>query len=238
MPISRRRKKVKGAMRSAVALPREEVPKTWNVKLNGAKIILLKNDPDFLTMMKIGRAINAVSFALTEVVNYENDKSVVGRRQYQRSYLVLAGYLHQAVTVLLSIKGRYLLEPSFEELRHLVLDFEYKEARDYIRKIRNFAAFHLDEFDELTRKTLSTLRPTTYKLLSVDEDAIVPYYFELADTLDLNFLISKLSRDGEQDKTQVEIVQKILDYAYELLNACNGFQLAIGDKINIHEHTY
>ena len=53
-----------------------------------------------------------------------------------------------------SIKGRYLTEPGFEKLSLLTLSEEHRTVRSYAKRVRNHAAFHLDEYDESTRRTL------------------------------------------------------------------------------------
>jgi|CXWL01.1.fsa_nt_gi hypothetical protein len=239
MPTSRKRKGAKKrATLSSPAVVEER--SQWRLKLDVAKLVYLKSDPDFLTMIKIGRVVNAVSYALTEVINYTDDNSVVGKRQYRRSCLVLSGYLHQAITLVLSIKGRYLTHPGFEPLRVLVLDFEHKKTRDYVRKIRNFTAFHLDEGseNELTMKTLSRLKLKNYTLMSGDDKAEVPFYFDLADDIDTEFLINEFSKGRDREATRIDILQSTLNYSYEFLNACTEFEFALGEKIDIRKYLY
>ena len=60
MPVSKKRKRAgKVVKRQAVELPVRDLSKQWNIKIKASQLIYLKDDPDFLTMVKFGRAINA-----------------------------------------------------------------------------------------------------------------------------------------------------------------------------------
>ena len=237
MPVSKRRKSAakKQKMRTPVAPVKTE---RWAVKLNGSRLAYLKNDPDFLTMIKIGRAMNAVAYAMSDVVLFDGHPSIAGTRQYRRACFVLGGYLHQAIKLVLAVKGRYLTEPGFEPLRLVVLDAEHKKARDYVRKIRNFTAFHLDEYDETTRQTLSRLKLTTYPLMSGDDQTAGSFYFELSDYIDLAFLVDTFADGRSWEETATDIIGSLRELAYHFLTACHEFLNALGNKIKIGEHVY
>jgi hypothetical protein len=64
-----------------VQMPVRDTSKRWSLKIMPSQLIFLKDDPDFLTMVKFGRAINALSFASTVVASSMKDNSNVGRRQ-------------------------------------------------------------------------------------------------------------------------------------------------------------
>ena len=185
--------------------------------------------------------MNAIGYAATGVLQYGLDQSTfLAQRQNVRGMFVLAGYTHQAVKAVHGIKGRYLMFEGFEPLRALSLDAEHKKARDYVRKIRNFTAFHLDEFDEhnTTRKTLAGLKSSSYNLMAGDDDTLGTYYFEFADYIDMQFLI-KTFADGRPDKeTAKDIAGTILTFSNALLTAAHTFQHALWDKLNMKEHAY
>jgi len=81
MPVSKKRKRAgKAVKRQAVELPVRDTSKQWSLKIKASQFAYLKDDPDFLTMVKFGRAINALSFASNVVANINGDHSNVGRR--------------------------------------------------------------------------------------------------------------------------------------------------------------
>jgi hypothetical protein len=89
MPVSKKRKRAgKVVKRQAVELPARDLSKRWSLKIKPSQLIYLKDDPDFLMMVKFGRAINALSFASTVVASWMNDDTNIGRRQYRRGLFV------------------------------------------------------------------------------------------------------------------------------------------------------
>ena len=65
MPISKKRKlRGKVVKRQPVEVPAMDVSKRWSMKIKPSQLIYLKDDPDFLTLVKIGRAINALVICL------------------------------------------------------------------------------------------------------------------------------------------------------------------------------
>jgi hypothetical protein len=236
MPVSKRRKNSKGKRRTITPLVPVKTER-WNVKLNGSRLLNIRNDPDFLTIIKIGRVMNAVAYGVTDIGSY-NVNTALCTRQYRRALFVLGGYLHQSITLVSAIKGRYLTEPGFEPLRLIALDSEHKKARDYVRKIRNFTAFHSDEYDETTRQTLSRLKPMTYPFMSGDDDTAGTFYFEFSDYIDLAFLVDTFANGRSFEETSEDILVSIMDLAYKFLTACHEFLHALCTKIKITEHVY
>lgn len=236
MPVSKKRKNVVNKQRRVVPSP---PPKTgrWAASLNGSRLMYLRNDPDFLTIIKIGRVTNAVCYALTNVIR-EDGKTVASVRQFRRGCFVLAGYLHERLKLVQSIKGRYLIHPQFEPLRALALAAEHKRDRDYIRTIRNTMAFHLDEIDETTRQTLAGLKPTTLPFMSGDDETFATAYFELSDYLDVAYLVEKFGDGRTWEETAQMVLDTIMKFADKFLVACHDFHIALCNKINITEHMY
>jgi len=237
MPVSKRRKGVTGKRRTVKPAVTATTDR-WSVKLNGSRLLHIRNDPDFLTIIKIGRVMNAVAYGVTDIASYREHSTVMHTRQFRRACFVLGGYLHQGITLVKAIKGRYLTEPGFERLRLIALDSEHKKARDYVKKIRNFTAFHLDEYDETTRQTLSRLKPTMYPLMAGDDRTVGSFYFEFSDFIDLTFLVNTFADGRSWEETAHDIIGAIIDLAYEFLTACNEFLDALCAKIKITEHIY
>ena len=48
-----------------------DTSKQWSLKIKPSQLIYLKDDPDFLTMVKFGRGINALSFAVVASVGFD-----------------------------------------------------------------------------------------------------------------------------------------------------------------------
>lgn len=164
-------------------------------------------------MIKIGRTMNAVMFASTIVIRNFEMKTFTEGRQYFRSYLILGGYLREAIKVVLAVKGRYVGDPQFEPLRLLALDAKHKKVRSYLKKVRNFAAFHLDEFDETTRRTLSHMKPTAMNIIGGDDASGFSVYYEIADFLDFAFLVEEVADGRPAEEVRRDLTMSILDFS-------------------------
>lgn len=237
MPVSRKRKNGNSRQKKTVAVKPPQRTERWSANLNGSRLMYLRNDPDFLTIIKIGRAVNAICFAMNSLY-YEDGKTVSSVRQYRRGCFILAGYLHEGLLVVKSIKGRYLTYPAFEPLRAMALGAEYKDEREYVRTIRNAMAFHLDEIDETTRHTLARIKPTMLPFMSGDDATFATSYFELSDYLDIAFLVEKFGNGREWDEAAGAVLESVMKFADKFLVACHDFHIALCNKIDISQHMY
>lgn len=243
MAVSKKRKvRGKKVVRQPVQLPVRDDSKQWSLKIKPSQLIYLKDDPDFLTMVKFGRAINALSFASTVVASSMQDSSNVGRRQYRRGLFVLAGYLHQTIILIrgVGVGDRHITMDAFVPLRTIAHDPKYKKVRGYAKTIRNITAFHLDEFDEHenTKTSLSKLDPTMHVLMGGDNDLIGSFYFEFADYLDFALVGTTFQGERTPQETVDDITSSIVDTSWELLQAAHGFLLALAKKMEIEEYVY
>ncbi|MBA2379578.1 MAG: hypothetical protein H0V76_08390 [Blastocatellia bacterium] len=155
---------------------------------------------------------------------------------YQRSFYALAGYTYQGMLVMKALQGRYLGVPEFEALRVLIHDKKYRQHREYLKAIRNFAAFHLDEYDVMTRSTLSQLKAAHYDLLSADSDTLISYYFQFADTIDMEFLYLKFGNGRSWEDTLADISSSVLQFSSELVNGCFEFMFYLTVKSELHKY--
>lgn len=77
MPVSKKRKlRGKKVVRQPVQVAGRDTSKRWNIKIKPSQLIYLKDDPDFLTMVKFGRAINALSFAVTVCATHGQEEYI------------------------------------------------------------------------------------------------------------------------------------------------------------------
>jgi hypothetical protein len=223
--------------RAQLDLP-ENAAASWIRKLNGSRIIHLRNDPDFLTLVKFGRAMNTVLFAFTCVKDYGNTPGARFERQYKRACFILGGYLHESIQLVVAVKGRYLTEPAFDKLRVLALDSKHKRSRFYVKKIRNHIAFHLDENDAVTRDTLQSLPLTTMPFARGYGKSFEDYYFEFADLVDIAFLEKALDGEASENEPDAFILDSVVRFGFQFIEAAAEFQLALSERIKIKDHIY
>ena len=153
---------------------------------------------------------------------------------------MLAGFLHEAIELVDSIKGRYLGVEEFEPLRKLVLGYEWQTIRRQAKKVRNYMAFHLDGYDDITRSTIAKLKPTTYTFLCGEDQSYGAHYCEFADFIDL-FYLGEVFPDDEEpcppEEAGRRVLGSLLQYGTEFLKACHTFQSMLWEK-RVKEHSY
>lgn len=243
MAVSKKRKKAgKPVKRQQVVLPQRQhdFPERWELKIKASQMIYLKNDPDFLLMVKIGRMLNAVTFALTIFTSFRPFTNKVGCRQTRRGLFVLAGYIHESISIIKNVEERHVTMESFIPLRDIAYNHEYRKARDYARTIRNVTAFHLDESTtfENTKRSLEDLELGAYVLMGGDTLNPGSFYFELADYLDFA-LIGRTFQDGREPQEAADDIQNtILEVGNELVNRGHAFMLALARKMELGEYVY
>ncbi len=236
MPVSKRRKGANSKPRRVGLAPQQVSTTRWKATLNGARLQFLKKDPDFPALLKIGRLLNTILFAVQCIGDHMEENTVVDTRQHRRAFFVLGGYLHQGLSVVRSIQGRYLGVPEYEDLRLLVHDSKYKKPREYVKAVRNFAAFHLDEDDKTTREGLSKLKPSWYGLMSGDSEHLLTSYFEFADLIDLGYLVNHFGNGRGWEETSHDIHTTILNFSTELTGASFKFMEYLMQKTNLRDH--
>ena len=68
----------------------------------------------------------------------------------------------------------------------------------HLARFRGGTSFHFDSDDKSTKAALKKLRLPRYDLMSGDSDKILDFYFDFADTIDVNYLIDKF-KDGRPE---------------------------------------
>ncbi len=203
-------------------------------------MIYLKNDPDFLMMVKMGRMLNAVLYAVTSMAPFMTHPTHIARRQYRRGLFVLAGYLHESINIIRNVEDRHVTMETFVPLRKIAHDVEYRKAREYLREIRNVAGFHLADSAgiENTRQAIAELELSAYELMGGDNDDFATFYFELSDTLDISVIGKKFQDERPSDVVSEEIHQTVNSVAWEFIQAATHFQVALARKMDLGEYVY
>lgn len=195
----------------------------------------VRNNPDFLALIKVGRAVNAVISGMQFISDYIGDDSPVGRRQYHRAFFTTCGFLYEGLDLVTSIRLKYLREPFFNKLNLLIGD-EYKKHRKVLQEIRHSIAFHLDSGDKSTKIALSNLNLKRYDLISGNSDRIMDFYFDMADTIDFNYLIDKFKDDRPESEVIKEIIEMITKLVTAFATAGHEFLTGLAEKMNISEY--
>lgn len=162
MPKARPRNRRKRGL----AKESETPPRDHNrVRLKKHKFLALKKNRDFVTLVKIGRVLNAIAFGVECIEDYKVHETPHQMRQYHRAFFITGGYLYEGLQLVGSVRSKYALEPSFAPLNKLLGD-EYKYVRNILKEIRHSVAFHLDSDDKTTAETILSLDLPRYDFAS------------------------------------------------------------------------
>ena len=237
MSASKKRKGAKYNPKKAGAAAKPATgPVFWNARLNGSRLQMLRQNEDFVNLIKMGRAMNGVFFNIDVMKDNIAEDTPRRRRQSRRAFFYLGGEIHEALQVVRSIQGRYLGQEPFEPLRLLVHDTMYKKHRDYIKSVRNNAAFHHDQLDVSTRQTLREMKLTWYDLMSGHQGDTLSQYFEFADIVDMGNLVRRFGSVETWGETAKEIQRVIFNFATEFGAAGSSFVQHLMEATNIKEH--
>jgi hypothetical protein len=179
--------------------------------------------------------VNAVTSGLQFISDYVDNDSPVGRRQHNRAFFTTSGFLYEGLDVAVSIRLKYLNEPFFNKLNALIGD-EYKDHRKVLKEIRHSIAFHLDSDDKSTKLTLSKIKLNRYDLMSGNSDRVIDFYFDLADTIDYNYLIDKFKDDRPESEVLAELIKLVTELMAPFGSAGHEFLIGLGEKMNFSDY--
>ncbi len=236
MAKSKHRKKPSRPVRKRRIAPSVEETVPHKIKLRGPKFDALRKNPDFIALVKMGRVVNAISFGIQCISDYMDQTSPVAERQRNRAVLVTGGYLHEGLSLVGSMRVKYITEPFFAKLNALVDSEEYKKKRKILKELRNSVGFHLDSDDKTTRKTIASMGLKRWPLASGESARMLDFYFDFADAVDFNFLIDTYNAGESEETTFLEIVRSVSDMFPPFQQAGHEFIIGLSEKLQIWEY--
>lgn len=209
------------------------------VRITKTKFHELRENPDFVALVDVGRIINALLFSMDLTLTMDRSvKTARGRRASARVFVIAASYLHEALETLASFRSRYGSEPFFEKALKLIYPPDGNNRRSRILKVlRNSSGFHLDHERKVTAETLKSLNLTVYDLYSGDDTSIGSLFFDIADTVDLNYWINQFRAEKSEGDTLSEIARTVGEMTKEVLDACESILTALGTRLAILPET-
>lgn len=221
MAVSKQRKKTKTGYRKPKPPKPDFTYHGNNLHVSRKKYQELKDNPDFVTLVRLGRVANALSFSANILNNVDvSDKSPTSKRNYVRSLLVTAGYLHESLAVFSSLQLKYNSFDFFSRI-NAVLNPSVAARKKLLKLIRDGGAFHLDSDDKITSKTLPKMDAEGFQIFSGTSHAAFDFYFDFSDVVDLNYYIWNMSSEKTADENQEEIFNAIIELTKDSLEAAH-----------------
>jgi hypothetical protein len=200
-------------------------------------MILVKDDPDFHNLIKVGDAINNLVCEFYNLRMYRAQSNEIETRQFRHAGFNLGGYVHETILLIDRIKVSYLGNPAFEPLRVLVVEPRYRRVQKFVRHVRNSLAFHMDSLADFTSATVMSLKPGNYKMFGWDGISKAHFYFEFSDYIAVANLLGKKPLQKPLRQTADELIAALEKYAGPLLDACITFHDYLWNK-TAKDHVY
>ncbi len=151
--------------------------------------------------------------------------------------MVSAGYVHEGIRLVESLRLRYKDKDYFKRLTELAFDDKYKLERRVMKEIRDSVAFHLDQDDRSTKAVLERLKLPRYDLVSGNSEKGLDFYCDMADTIDLNHIIQAFRGDKTEEETKNIVLPLISRFVTTFFMEGHRFVAGIAEEMEIHQHT-
>lgn len=194
----------------------------------------LREDDDFIAMIRVGRVINALNYS-TFLMRHRVYQELPEEQQAifrVRTIWVCAGYLSEGLNVIQSLQPKYHDKDFFASCLKLFED-QHKKQRKVIRDVRNSVAFHLDSDAKFTAQTLMELKLSHYEFFSrASLEDVTVTNFHLAELVDLNFLGNRVFPD-DSNADILELLRLILSFSENILKASWEVVEGLGRRLDI-----
>ncbi|MEZ5423162.1 MAG: hypothetical protein R2682_08730 [Pyrinomonadaceae bacterium] len=195
---------------------------------------LLRSNDDFLAFIRVGRLLNAVAFSTEVLLTSRPDgNDPRGTRQYNRAFFLTGGYLYEAVQLIDSLYLEFQHESYFAGLKQFATSNLDKGFKKVLQTMRHSIAFHLDCDNKSTQQTLPNLSLSSYRVMSATTETYRDFYFDLADTVDINYLVDSLGGPDSETIVLNRIAKSVSEMQIGLLSAGHDFLLGLAKKLNL-----
>ena len=130
-------------------------------------------------------------------------------------------------------RGKTIFEPLFD----LGYDKKYERQRKIVNVIRH-QGFHLDSENKVTKKALEKLNLPRYDFITTSSRTRLDIFFELADVLDMNYLIDSF-KNVEDDEREVfaDIQEMTSEFAIQYARGLDKFISGLMEEMNFDEYS-
>jgi len=187
---------------------------TVRVKIPLSQIKKLKDDPQFILILRLCRYINQLTYIQEAYLKGRNDQdaSPTQIRHFHNTFFFICGVLHEALEFARGLGKEFKIFPSFQKgLAKLPKhsDVKFLEENEHLKKMRNKFVFHVDA--EPFEEALRTYNVRLIKFLWAEGPKAGEIYYNLADELALNYYIGDHGSPEEEAKVQQEILTSAMN---------------------------
>lgn len=236
MPKSRQRAKPAGRRpkKRGVRSPLEDINGVICIKRNVFE--KLRNNEDFADMVRVGRLLNVLAH-MTEARHRAptiDNRNPLTVRRFTRDMFSIAGYVYEGYELISNLYPKYFREDYFTRFGSLFNDPEKPKKRRIMWLMRNAGAFHLDSDNKSTKKALAKLKLNKIDLISGEDGTFGSFYFHLADTLDINYVIDELKQpDEDEEEIYLRMGKLSADLLVEFMHGADDFVGGVARKLGL-----
>lgn len=202
------------------------------VRIRRSKFNDIRANDDFISMIRIGRVLNALNFTMQLIIENKTIDSAVGRRNHYRTNFNAGGFLYEGLLLVDDLRSKYANDDSFTILRDLPFKTSDRR-RKIVKTIRDNVAFHFDHKNNTVRPTLENLNTDYFEFYSADGPQLGQFYFNLSDLIDINYILDELNDDKPERETHVEIYQVIDDLTAHFVRGAEAFIIGMSRKLGL-----
>jgi hypothetical protein len=195
----------------------------WTVTVQKEKFDKLKSDPEFCSMLALGRAVNALHFVHTPLLK-DDDGSPRAARDRYNSLLFTCALFAEATLLVENIEKNYFKgHPAFQKILDVICSTEAKTLRKKLFTLRNTLVFHFDA-DQVQDQvgTLELRNPILVTSLGTEK---LNTHHELADLVALR---SFFGRDFPGNLAKIRpALQSVSKLVVAFLVAAEDFMVVI-----------
>jgi hypothetical protein len=195
----------------------------WTVTVPKEKFDKLKSDPEFCSMLALGRAVNALHFVHTPLLK-DDDGSPRASRDRYNSLLFTCALFAEATLLVEKIEKKYFKGHSaFQRVLDVICGTEAKTLRKKLFTLRNTLVFHFDADQVQDQvKTLELQNPILVTGLGTEK---LNTHHELADLVALRSFFGQ-DFPGNLPKIRPAL-QSVSKLVVAFLVAAEDFMVAI-----------
>lgn len=210
-------------------------------KITNHQYKTLRNKSEFKALIKAGRALNSVAFAMRLLDESKNGNSQLEQRQQRKSITMLAGFCHEGCLLANKLNTEFSGKTYISGFANM-LGSGFDKERQLLSTIRNKISFHLDHEDRTVKDVLQEIDSLGANDSDEEEfygsstGTVGDFSFPFGDILDFNFIIMKSAQVfglSDQRDAEEKFITSISTFSNELVKALDEFINGLMTELSI-----
>ena len=210
-------------------------------KITNHQYKTLRNKLEFIALIKAGRALNSITFAMCLLDESKDGTSHLDQRQARKSITMLAGFCHEGRLLANKLNTEFSGKTYISGFANL-LSSQFDQERELLSTIRNKISFHLDHEDRTVNSVLQAIESIDandsdeVEFFESSSATVRDFSFPFGDILDFNFMIMKSAEVfglSDQNDAEEKFIKSISTFSNELVKALDEFMNGLMTELGI-----